>query len=212
MCLTSDEGVSGSEDIKKRYGLCECFNFIKINKKTINYIVVQKFDRFARDTILLGYLEFELKRNNCELIAVEQIFTNDPIGKLMKDIIAAFAAFEKNMINLRTSSGKKNKVKKKLFTSGKVPLGYKLIKSNYFEIDEKTAPIIRKIFVLRKRNSSYRAISAYIKEEFNYKIHFTTVKYILHNRVYIGTLTQEKNYSITVPAIISEEDFCAVQK
>lgn len=208
--IFSDEGISGAEDIEKREGLAKCFRSLRKAKVTIEYVIVQKLDRFARDTILLGYLEFELKKCQCELLAVDQKFNNDPSGKLMKDIISAFAAFEKNMINLRTTSGKKNKIEKRLFTGGKIPLGYKLINSDYIQIDERAAPIIKCIFVLRSKKFSYRKISKYIENVFFISMHFTTIKYILSNKVYIGELSQEKKYCIPVTPLISKEDFYRV--
>lgn len=125
----------------------------------------------------------------------------------MKDIISAFAAFEKNMINLRTSSGKKNKVEKNLFTGGKVPMGYKLINSDYVQIDENTAPIIKCIFLLRNKRFSYRKIARYIENVFFIPMHFTTVKYILSNKAYIGELTQEKKFRIPVTPLVNKDEF-----
>ena len=205
--IFSDEGISGAEDIEKREGLAQCFAYIRKNKEDVKYVIVQKLDGFARDTILLGYLEFELKKCNCELLAADQKFNNDPSGKLMKDIISAFAAFEKNMINLRTSSGKKNKIEKNLFTGGKVPMGYKLVNSDYIQVDEKTAPIIKCIFMLRNKRFSYRKIARYIENVFFIPMHFTTVKYILSNRAYIGELTQEKKFHIPITPLVNREEF-----
>ncbi len=205
--IFSDEGISGAEDIEKREGLAQCFAYIRKNKEEVKYVIVQKLDRFARDTILLGYLEFELKKCNCELLAADQKFNNDPSGKLMKDIISAFAAFEKNMINMRTSSGKKNKIEKRLFTGGKIPLGYKIVGNDFIQIDEKTAPIIKCIFVLRNKNFSYRKISRYIENVFCVPMHHTKVKYILSNKAYIGELSQEKKYHIPITPLITKEEF-----
>ena len=125
----------------------------------------------------------------------------------MKDIISAFAAFEKNMINMRTSSGKKNKIEKRLFTGGKIPLGYKIVGNDFIQIDEKTAPIIKCIFVLRNKNFSYRKISRYIENVFCVPMHHTKVKYILSNKAYIGELSQEKKYHIPITPLITKEEF-----
>ena len=182
-------------------------SYLRKSKEDIEYIIVQKLDRLARDTILLGYLEFDLKKCRCELLAVDQKFDDDPSGKLMKDIISAFAAFEKNMINIRTMSGKKNKAEKKLFAGGKVPLGYKLVNSDFLQIDENTARIVKCIFMLRERKFSYRKIARYVENVFCITLHFTTIKYILSNKVYIGEFTQEKKYRIPVSPLISREEF-----
>ena len=138
---------------------------------------------------------------------MDQKFDDDPSGKLMKDIISAFAAFEKNMINIRTMSGKKNKAEKRLFTGGKIPFGYKLVNSDFLQIDEKTAHIVKCIFMLRGRKFSYRKISRYIENVFCISLHFTTIKYILSNKVYIGEFTQEKKYRIPVSPLVTREEF-----
>ena len=205
--IFSDEGISGAENLEKREGIRNCLKHVRTKGKEIQYVIVQKLDRFVRDTILLGYLEFELRKCHCELLTVEQKFDNNPSGKLTKDIIGAFAAFEKNMINIRTISGKKNKAEKKLFTGGKVPLGYKLVDSSYLQIDEETAPIVRAIFILRNQNFSYRKIAKYVENVFCFAMHFTSIRYILSNKVYIGEFIQEKKYRIPVAPLISKEEF-----
>ena len=183
--IFSDEGISGAENLEKRDGLGRCFSYLRKSKEDIECIIVQKLDR----------------------LAVDQKFDDDPSGKLMKDIISAFAAFEKNMINIRTMSGKKNKAEKRLFTGGKIPFGYKLVNSDFLQIDEKTAHIVKCIFMLRGRKFSYRKISRYIENVFCISLHFTTIKYILSNKVYIGEFTQEKKYRIPVSPLVTREEF-----
>lgn len=212
VALFADEGISGAEDLEKRLGLGKALNLIKDGPEKIDMIIVQKWDRMARDTILLGYLEFELRKANCQIVATDQEFKNDPMGRLMKDIIAAFASFEKKMINTRTSSGKKNKIEKRLFTGGKIPLGYKIVNRDHLEIDETKSPIVEFIFRSRLENYSLRQIANLILQKFNFKIGYATIKYILNNPVYIGSLRQENEYFISVPSLIDKEIFDAVNK
>lgn len=208
--IFTDEGISGAEDLTKRKGLANAIKYIKENN--IPYLLVQKLDRLARDTMLLGYLEFELKKVNCQIIATDQEFNDDPMGKLMKDILVAFASFEKQMINLRTSGGKKNKVEKKLFTGGKIPFGYKLINGDYLEINSTLKPIVRYIFSKRSKGHSLREISKGIKETFDYHIPFSSVGYIVKNTAYMGKYRQEKNSFIEIPSIISKSLYYKVNK
>lgn len=208
--IFSDEGISGSEDLNKRKGLALAINFIKENK--IKYFILQKLDRLARDTMLLGYLEFELKKLNCSIIATDQEFNNDPLGNLMKDIIVAFASFEKQMINLRTTSGKKNKIEKKLFTGGTVPFGYTLINGDYLEIDKKLEPIVIHIFEKRAAGYSLREISKSLRENFNFHLAFSSVGYIVKNTAYIGKYRQMGNKFIDIPPIINSRLYNRINK
>ncbi|MGL6114688.1 recombinase family protein [Cetobacterium sp. SF1] len=208
--IFSDEGISGAEDLTKRKGLAEAINYIKENN--INFLIIQKLDRLARDTMLLGYLEFELKKIKCQILATDQEFNKDPMGTLMKDIIVAFASFEKQMINLRTSSGKKNKVEKKLFTGGKVPFGYNLINSSFIEINKELQPIVKYIFSKRAKGLSLRKISNLIKDSFDFHLPFSSIGYIVKNPAYMGKYRQEKNIIIDIPPIISKSMFYKVNK
>ena len=61
--------------------------------------------------------------------------------------------------------------------------------------------------MLRGRKFSYRKISRYIENVFCISLHFTTIKYILSNKVYIGEFTQEKKYRIPVSPLVSREEF-----
>jgi site-specific DNA recombinase len=195
-----DEGISGAEDLEKRKGMAEAINSIKSEK--IPLLLVQKLDRVARDSMLLGYIEFELKRAGCDIVAVDQEFEQDPTGILMKNIIIAFAGFEKQLINLRTASGKKNKIEKKLFTAGSPPLGYKLINKDKLDIDPVTAPIVKYIFLAKQEKKSLRKIAQEVQELFNFKINHSSVSYVLNNNAYYGKYRQEKTKYIDIPPMI----------
>ena len=111
---------------------------------------------------------------------MDQKFDDDPSGKLMKDIISAFAAFEKNMINIRTSEQKKTEARRKdFFTGGKIPFGYKLVNSDFLQIDEKTAYIVKCIFMLERKKillqkniKIYRKCFLHFSAFYNNKIYF----------------------------------------
>lgn len=211
--IFADEGISGAENLEKRTGLAEALEEIKFFSKTnkpVSYLVAQKLDRVARNTMLLGYLEFELTRFNCSILASDQKFEDTPNGGLMKDIIVAFASFEKKMINMRTSSGKKNKFSKQLHTSGNVPIGY-TSNGDTLEINEKEKPMIQFIFHQRIIGESYRSIANDVKLLYGYDFPHTTIKYIIENKVYIGKFRQEKKY-IQVPPIVSIASFYRANK
>jgi DNA invertase Pin-like site-specific DNA recombinase len=71
-------------------------------------VIVAKIDRFARSlSDLLRTLEF-LDQNGIGFISVNDpgIDTTTPNGRLLLQILGAFAEFERNMINSRTKAGR----------------------------------------------------------------------------------------------------------
>ena len=211
--IFADEGISGAENLEKREGLAEALEQIKFYSKTdrpIDFLVAQKLDRIARNTMLLGYLEFELTRVNCSILSSEQKFEDTPNGGLMKDIIVAFASFEKKMINMRTNSGKRNKLSKKLHTSGNVPVGY-ISDGENLTINENERSMIQFIFHERIMGQSYRTIANDVKYIFGVDFPHTSIKYIIENEIYMGKFRQE-NEHIDVPNIISRASFYRANK
>ena len=71
-------------------------------------VIVSKIDRFARSlSDLLRILEF-LDQNGTGFISVNDqgIDTTTPNGRLLLQILGAFAEFERNIINSRTKAGR----------------------------------------------------------------------------------------------------------
>ncbi|MFG1389586.1 recombinase family protein [Acidiplasma aeolicum] len=77
-------------------------------------IIVSKIDRFARSlSDLLKTLEF-LEQNGTGFVSVNDsgIDTTTPNGRLLLQILGAFAEFERNMINYRTKAGREQALSK----------------------------------------------------------------------------------------------------
>lgn len=79
-----------------------------VEKKKVNIIIFTKLDRFSRSLQDLLNITSRLEANNVKFIVVEQsIDTSNFQGKLMFQIIGAFAEFERNIIRERMESGRK---------------------------------------------------------------------------------------------------------
>ena len=113
-------------------------------------IIVSKIDRFARSlSDLLKTLEF-LEQNGIGFVSVNDsgIDTTTPNGRLLLQILGAFAEFERNMINYRTKAGREQAISKGI-KFGRPSLK---TKNGYF-IDR------RRVLELRNRGLSARAIA-----------------------------------------------------
>jgi DNA invertase Pin-like site-specific DNA recombinase len=116
-------------------------------------IVVTKIDRYARSLIdLLNSIQ-ELEQKGVGFISVQDsgIDTTSPNGRLLLQILGAFAEFERTMINSRTSAGRE-KAKAKGVKFGRPSLKTSRSKGGKY-IDPK------KVLELKSKGMSARAIS-----------------------------------------------------
>ena len=99
-----DQGVSGKnierEDFKKMMEL--------VDKGKIDFIIFTKLDRLARSLQDLLNIVSNLDKNGTKFIVVEQnIDTSNAQGKLLFQILGAFAEFERVIIRERMEAGRK---------------------------------------------------------------------------------------------------------
>ena len=113
-------------------------------------VIVAKIDRFARSlSDLLKTLEY-LDQNSVGFVSVNDpgIDTTTPNGRLLLQILGAFAEFERNMINSRTKAGREQALNKG------VKFGRPALKTRNGSFIDK-----RKVIELKERGLSARAIA-----------------------------------------------------
>jgi site-specific DNA recombinase len=114
-------------------------------QKKFQAIFIYKLDRFSRSLKDLILTIDKLKDWNIDFISLQdKIETASASGKLMFQIIGAFAEFERNIIGDRTKFGMERKAKEGGFIT-KAPKGYKLINKELI-IDKEESEKIKKIF------------------------------------------------------------------
>ena len=113
-------------------------------------IIISKIDRFARSlSDLLRTLEY-LDQNGIGFVSVNDpgIDTTTPNGRLLLQILGAFAEFERNMINSRTKAGREQAMNRG------IKFGRPALKTrNGSFIDQ------RKVMELKEKGLSARAIA-----------------------------------------------------
>lgn len=161
----TDEGFSGAT--LERPGLQALLS--ASSERKFNVVLVAKMDRIARDLMAQLWIEKELLTNNAELVSVAEPFRgNDPANVLFRQIIGAFAQFEKARITERMSGGRKQKAKTGGYSGGRAAIGYKASRgSKRLEIDEEKTKVVRRVFDLRQTNPVWtlREIAACLNNE-----------------------------------------------
>ena len=153
--IFEDKGISGKNINRKGYQ--EMLN----NIDNCDLVIVYKIDRLARSLIdLLNFINLLDSRNKGFIsIADTGIDTTNPNGKLLIQILGAFAEFERNIINERTRKGREY-AREKGIKFGRPEL--RIEKNKVLELKNKglSATAISKIM-----NCSITPILRIIKEE-----------------------------------------------
>lgn len=92
---------------KERPALKRCLKFMEPG----DTLVVWRMDRLARSVSDLIRVIEDLKERKIDFVSItERIETNTPQGKLLFNISAAFAQFERDLAQYRTTEGMKRKM------------------------------------------------------------------------------------------------------
>ena len=201
-----DEGVSGAKESIARPGIVKMLDFCKENRDVIKYVVIDKVDRLSRELMHLMFIEKELTVLGIEILysSQEALNGNDPTIKLMRQIIGAFAEFERELINQRLSDGIRKKTTKGDKASGRQPFGYEYDRNTKMTVINKAeAQIIERIFYYRLIGSSLSNIASLLnvaysddeqrksfsKSNQNRKWSKQSIQAILANDYYLGIIT-----------------------
>jgi site-specific DNA recombinase len=198
-----DEGKSA-----KNLNRPEMQNLLKdAEGRKFQAIFIYKLDRFSRSLKDLILTIDKLKEWNIDFISLQdKIETASASGKLMFQIIGAFAEFERNIIGDRTTFGMEKKAREGGFIT-KAPRGYKLVNKQLI-IHEEESPKIKNLF--EEFLNSNISLTQLAK-----KNNFTTsgIKKLLQNTTYIGKVkfANKENDGQHEP-IIEKELFEKVQE
>ena len=105
-----DEGVPGKTELEGRAGLSDCLEYVRQNPAAI--VLVESSDRLARDVIVAEVCIREFQRLGVRVIAasggIDLTEGNDanPTAKLVRQILAAVAEFDRCVIVLKTRAAR----------------------------------------------------------------------------------------------------------
>lgn len=159
-------------------------------KGAFQAILLYQFDRFARDRYLSAMYKKQLKENGVKVISVCEHIADDPSGIITEGFFDIMAEYFSVDLSRKVRRGLKVNAEKGIMNGGFVPFGYKLIDKK-LEIDENTAPYVRKIFRMYADGMKCTDIIEYlnahgIKTAKGYEFGRNSLHTILNNRKYIG--------------------------
>lgn len=163
-----DNGISGITPLNERPGfakLQEDLAYAPEDNPPFDIVAVYKLDRFARKLkILLEVVDFFEGRKMDFISANETIDTSTPFGKAMIGILGVIAELERDTIQIRTSQGRLEAIKKGIVMGSTSRYGYIKNSEKKLEIIKEEAEIVSqifKIFVWESRTTQY--IADYLK-------------------------------------------------
>jgi site-specific DNA recombinase len=199
-------------------------------RSDIDYVIVYKLERFARDELTDFAAYAEIRNAGAELVSATEHIDSSPQGMLMHGVLTAINAYYSRDLAVKITDGRIMKAKLG-GTPGKVPLGYLNKREwdgandiRYVEIDEERAPLVAWAFAaystgdwsikslekelyrrgLRTRPTSKRPAR---------KVSTTVLWEMLRNPYYVGVVEfKGVKYEGTHPRFISQALFDKVQQ
>jgi site-specific DNA recombinase len=154
----TDDGISGAKAVDKRPALSALLDAAK--RGEFNQLIVPAIDRLARNLRLFLQIWDELEAAGIKIILVkERLETDSASGLLMRNILAVFADYERELIKERTTGGRRARAKVDGERGGSLPMGYRRVASGQFDIEPLAAGLVRHIFALRKDGNTFATIA-----------------------------------------------------
>lgn len=229
--LYCDNGRTGTNFERPEFN--RLMDDIKLGK--INCIVVKDLSRFGRNFIETGnYIENIFPYFNVRFIAIGDNYDsltdgNDGLIIALKNLVNDYYARD---ISVKTLSSIGMKQREGKYLGGVPPYGYLRDEADKYKLipDEKTAPVVKKIFEMRAEGNSNLSISRFLNKEgipspfrYRYEMGFIstesskdtlwmerTINFILTNKMYIGAMMLKKTKGISYKSKkrlkVSEED------
>ena len=209
-----DRAVSGRTDDRPQFQRM----IADSAKRFFEGVLVYQFDRFARNRYDSATYKNKLRQNGVRVYSAMEKVNDDPSGILIESVLEGFAEYYSAELALRIKRGMDVNAQKCLCTGGGVALGYRVDENKRFQIDEATAPVVRKIFDMYAAGCTVAEIVTYMNERgvktsrgalFNKNSLHT----MLRNKRYIGIYTYKGTETPGgMPRIIEDDLFYQVQE
>ena len=197
----------------------KAISFCSDKKNEVNYFVVYKLDRFARNQLDHVTVRETLKKYNTELKSVTEPINESPTGKLMEGILSSFAEFDNSIRTERCMNGMKERIKQGVWVWG-APRGYyRPEKGSNLAIDPNTAPFIKMIFEEYSKDTyTFESLATFMDQQGfrstrNKKPFPQMIESIIKNPLYCGIIrVWDEEYTATFEPIVTRKLFDQCQE
>lgn len=136
-----DRAMSGTNDRRPEFQQM----ISDSSSKQFKYIIVYKFDRFARNMYDSAIYEHKLEQNGVKVLSATEQVGDGNESLIIKAVLRAMAEMYSKQLAENVRRGMRESALKANSTGGSVPFGYKAIDKKLV-IDEMCAPYVRYIF------------------------------------------------------------------
>jgi len=227
-----DEGQSAKD--MNRPAMKRLIKLIKQNK--VSTVVTLYVDRLSRNLLdMLQFVNLCEEHNTAFVCASLNFDTSTPIGRMVLQILAAFAEFENSMRATTVKSNMANIVEKKKRYLANPPFGYEFDEQKNLVIVPEEAEWVQKAADMFIAGHGYRAVAKWlndngVKTKKGVPWTASTVRQMLTNELYIGQLVWNRRYydrngkmhwrdpsewiihEDAHPAILSQEQWAEINK
>jgi DNA invertase Pin-like site-specific DNA recombinase len=206
-----DRAVSGTTDDRPEFQRM----IEDAKKRQFAYIIVYRFDRFARNRYDSAIYKKELESYGVRVLSTEESIGTGDEGIILESIYEAMAESYSRRLSRVVTQGMRETARKGLSTGGNLSLGLKIV-DHKVELDERYIPAIRYCFEARAEGITKTPIAKELNARgFRTKkgglFTVNTISQILANPVYKGV----HNYAgieRSCPAAVSTELWDRVQE
>lgn len=181
-------------------------------KRQFTGVLVYQLDRFTRNRYDSATYKAKLKKNGIRVLSARENISDDASGVLMEAVLEGMAEYFSKELSQKVKRGLELNAKKCLCTGGGIALGFKVVDKK-FEIDEDTAPIVKRIFDMYLSGDTMADIIRYlnnngIKTSQGNPYNKNSIRKILTNKRYIGTFTYgDMEIPDGIPRIVDDFTF-----
>ncbi|GHV02590.1 recombinase RecD [Clostridia bacterium] len=155
-----DRALTGTMDKRPDF-----LRMIEDSKKGLyKYVIVYQLDRFARNRYDSAIYKAKLKKNDVRVLSAKENITDDASGILMEAVLEGMAEYYSKELAVKVKRGKDISAGKCKYVGGTLHYGYKVDETMNYQIDEREAPYVVKIFEMYANGVKARHIMNWLNE------------------------------------------------
>lgn len=186
------------------------------SKHKFEAVIVWKLDRFSRDKYDAARYKHVLKQQGVRVISAMEPISESPEGVIMESLLEGMAQYYSMDLSLKVKRGNRESALEHK-TIGLRMIGYVPDQDDHFAIDQKTAPIVKRIFTEYDSGKSMKDIYTGLNNDGFRTLQGkqwtkSSLQHILRNERYTGTyIFGDYREEDVIPPIIDKDTFKRVQ-